>query len=174
LIAKQQGLQEMNRLVSRLLKTSYHGFNETDTMIGFFVPFLRALGWDMEDGITKETHFNGYADRSNVSKGLPDCVLYVNKKAYAAFELKPLSYGTIDRDRKMVQRVRDYRTYLGCRVAVITRVCETVIYDWQSERDLAIRSPNDIITQFDGLWNLLSKESASQYASLHESKPAAN
>jgi hypothetical protein len=167
---KEEGFRGITDIASRVQRVTWSNFNEWDTVIGFFVPMLLALGWDVYNGIMKEMHFHGYTDRRDVRKGLPDCVIYMNNGAYAPFEIKPLSYGTIDRNPKLVARMQGYCTNLGCRLGVLTRLCEMNIYDHLGHEVLTISDASEYARKFEQLWNLLSKEKAASYPSLHSAK----
>ena len=131
---------------------------------------LQALGWRAIEGAGDEVHYHGYAFRENVHGGLPDCVVYLDGRAYAVFELKPLGYGTIDKDPAVVARLQMYCQSLGCRFQMLTRMYQAKLYDNRGSLKVDISVPMDYVSKFDAIWDLLSREGSTSHAILHSAK----
>lgn len=169
---REEGRARITELVSRLDATfgNWELYSEWDTVIGYLVPLLHALGWDTSQEIGASIHFHGYADKDYVSKGLPDCVLYSRGRAYAVIEAKRFSYGTVDKDPAVRARLQNYADELGCQFQVLTRVYESRVYDRMGEPIMNVVKPSDYLKCFNQLWELLSKDGAGDHTPLHSSK----
>lgn len=161
MITKDESLSKIKTFVDRLNRVTLGRFGESDTIIGFFVPMLEQLGWDIPFGIGTELHFHGYADKSKVSEGLPDCVLNVNGKPYAVCEIKSLGFGSIGFGKDKEQLMR-YFPSTRCKIGILTRVYQTQIFLPDGTRVAEFSMPNDYVTKFDELWKWLSKENATK------------
>ncbi len=141
-------------------------FSEWDTIIGFLCPLLDALGWEIPAKVGSEVHFHMYTDKLNVErvdnpdveKGLFDCLLSVNGNPYALFEVKPLSKNSSSEKEKTC---RECDT-LKCKIAVVTNLLETVIYDGEGKEVAKFSCPSDYVDKFDELWKYMSRDCAEE------------
>ena len=132
-------------------------YSESDTRTKFIMPLLQALGWNIYD--INEVREGGYLDRSDVRKGLPDCILYVKEKPYIMFEIKRIGYGTVDK-YNIVQNLLRKARRLKVKYAVLTRFCDLKIYNpINGKKILDIEGQRDWEEKFHQLWTLLSKPS---------------
>jgi hypothetical protein len=159
LISKEESLARVKMLVDRLKRITMGQYGEGDTIIGFFVPILEYLGWDVPNGVGTELHFQGYANKTNVAGGLPDCILSINGRPYASVEIKGLARGSVDKEKNKEQLFR-YFLSTGCRIGVLTRVYETQIYLPNKTLVAGFSNPDQYLSKFDELWKWLSKEGA--------------
>ena len=162
--SKELSRNKIKELVEKYTHSKGEDFSEKDTIAHFILPLLESLGWNIND--VHEVKQEGYP--RNLLKSIPiesrpmdfpDCVLSLKRNPYIVLEFKRLTYGTIDRDQRQINKLLAKAEILNAKYAVLTRFTETIVYDAADGTELIrFSNPTEYLSRFEELWKYLSKK----------------
>jgi len=154
--------EKLRFLFDRYLQSKSSDFWEQDTATKFIKPLLEILGWDTYDisEVKEEVRI-----RKDKRSPRADCVLYHDGKPYIVLEIKGLGIGNLPRtsNDKWVKLLMEQANELKAKYAVLTSYSQTVIFDAETNRELAyFGDPKEYISSLENLCLYLSKERATK------------
>jgi len=129
-------------------------YSEQDTATKFIKPLFEAVGWNMLD--MKEMREQVPFEEG---KNYVDCILYFEKKSHIVLEFKPMDSGPLHDKFDDISKLLSIAQKFEAKYAVITRFCETIIFDPKTGDEIEYFNPIGYKDKFDILWKLLSKPS---------------
>jgi len=171
----QNTKSQLMKLVIKWENVTKSDYSETDSIVHFYLPLLKILGWNIDD--VNEVKLEGFpryfvlrSNLENYANLRADCVLSVtnqpyNYSPYAVFEYKRIAESAnVLYHVERADNLLNYRDLLETRYAVLTNFVDTVIYGkTDDEPIMRFQSPNEFIEKFDDLWNTLSRSAATKY-----------
>lgn len=155
-------------------------FNETQTREDFINPFLRALGWDVDNTRGDPVHLRevfheatveveGDEDAELLTKK-PDYAIRVNGRVKFYIEAKKPAV-RIGNDKKAAFQLRRYGWTARLPMAILTNFDKLIIYDTRVRPEaqdepqvsrLKVYNYRDYVSKFDEIYNLISREAVYQ------------
>lgn len=152
-----------------------NGYHETRLRSDFISPFLKALGWDVDNEENKLQHLRDVVEEDTVevseesgeiTKKKPDYSIRVNNARKFFVEVKKPSV-KIENNNKAAFQTRRYAWNANLPVSILTNFEHVAIYDGNTQPNieddvrnsrLKIYSIEELLTNFEDFYNLFSKE----------------